>query len=168
MSWDRVKPESITKCFKKSGFYGACDTPSDQEDDIMLRILDWDHLNVDGSSAEIVCADDHMATCKLWSVEDIIAEATTEDADHQDESTEDSGDDDQDDGTEGGGDSCGNWCSTAGHTLTSLDTLQGFIANAQFLSEEMAASFFIFQKNLFTDVEKKVQQKLTSYFKVAQ
>lgn len=78
------------------------------------------------------------------------------------------GGDDDDNSTSEAGDSHGDWCLTARDALKHVDVLCSFVANAK-SSEQTAAFFFTFQKNLFLDFEKeKVQCKLTSYCKVAQ
>lgn len=104
MSRDRVKSEVIANCFKKCGFFGAQDDVfSIEEDDGGLQIPDWDHLNVDVSPEEFVTADDHLATCELHTLRDIIAEATS--------ATVEDDDDDEDDDTRGLGDYCGDCCA---------------------------------------------------------
>ncbi|KAG0442930.1 hypothetical protein HPB47_015467 [Ixodes persulcatus] len=104
MSWDRVKSEVIANCLMKWGFFGAQgDTPSIEEDNGGLQILDWDQLNVDVSPEEFVSADDQLAICELRTLQGIIAEAIS--------ATVEDDDDDEDDDTQGLGDDCGDRCA---------------------------------------------------------
>ncbi|KAG0426243.1 hypothetical protein HPB47_026630 [Ixodes persulcatus] len=83
--------------------WGSVGGPNIEEDDGGLQIPHWDHVNVDVSSKVFVSADDHLATCELRTLQDIIPEATS--------TTVEDDDDDEDDDTHGLGDHCGDRCA---------------------------------------------------------
>lgn len=146
MPWDRVKSKVITNCFKKCGFFGACDDAQSVEEYdgnyCVLEISDCDHLNMD----------------KLRTVQEVITDAISGTAE-----------DDDDKDTQGLGNCCDRRALTVGDTFEPLDTLRAFVANVEQSDQTTALLvFFYFQKNLFRDIEKKkVPCKATNYFKVA-